>query len=199
MDNIKFQDFYQLLGVDRSSSEEEIRVVCLKLADRFRPDKNPNDILAARRFEQIERAYELLCDPDKRAEYDKAYADNLIQSMKDVPTSLPATGSSYPPFKKDGIIIIAGAIAAAAIATVASTFLSLPGDWMNRIAYAGLYLFKYERDFPGGTDYLIAIDLSVLLLICFLALIYGVLVLMGVISRPVETWRRIKAWFSRWA
>ena len=168
----------------------------MKLGDRFRPEKNPNDIFAARRFEQIERAYGILCDPEKRAEYDKAYSDYLIESMSDVPASSPTSGPSYPSFKKDGALIIASVIATAAIATVASSFLSHNGSWIDRIAYSGLYLFEYEIPHTfGDTAYLIHIDLGVLLLICFLGLIYGVLVFIGALSRPIETWRQIKRWF----
>ena len=65
------EDYYQLLGVNRESSPDEIKKAYRKLALQYHPDKNPNDPSAEERFKQINQAYSVLSDPDKRAHYDR--------------------------------------------------------------------------------------------------------------------------------
>ncbi len=65
------EDYYQLLGVDRSASGDQIKKAYRKLAVKFHPDKNPDDPAAEERFKQIGEAYEVLMDEDKRAAYDR--------------------------------------------------------------------------------------------------------------------------------
>src|SRR6058998_1914549 len=65
------RDYYELLGVDRSASEEDIKKAYRKLAVKFHPDKNPGDHTAEERFKELGEAYEALSDPQKRAAYDQ--------------------------------------------------------------------------------------------------------------------------------
>lgn len=65
------QDYYTLLGVSRSSTEEEIKKAYRKLAIQFHPDRNPNDKKAEEKFKEITEAYETLGDTKKREMYDK--------------------------------------------------------------------------------------------------------------------------------
>src|SRR6058998_1452006 len=65
------RDYYELLGVDRSASEEDIKKAYRKLAVKYHPDKNPGDKTAEERFKEIGEAYEALSDPQKRAAYDQ--------------------------------------------------------------------------------------------------------------------------------
>lgn len=65
------QDYYELLGVSRDASADDIKKAYRKLAVRYHPDKNPGDKTAEEKFKQISEAYEALQDPDKRAAYDR--------------------------------------------------------------------------------------------------------------------------------
>ena len=66
-----YKDYYQILGVSRNASENEIRKAYRKLAMQYHPDRNPNDKQAEERFKEINEAYQVLNDPQKRAHYDR--------------------------------------------------------------------------------------------------------------------------------
>src|SRR5687767_3666466 len=64
-------DYYELLGLRRTASLAEIRRAYQKLARRLHPDLNPGDPVAAERFHAVSRAFEVLSDPQRRAQYDR--------------------------------------------------------------------------------------------------------------------------------
>ncbi|MEO1527577.1 MAG: DnaJ domain-containing protein, partial [Planctomycetota bacterium] len=68
------EDLYQILGVKRSASKDEIKKAHRKLALKFHPDKNPGKE-AQDRFKRIQEAYDVLSDDEKRAAYDRYGAD----------------------------------------------------------------------------------------------------------------------------
>ncbi len=66
-----FIDYYEILGIDKKSSQEEIKKAYRKLARKYHPDLNPNDKEAERKFKEINEANEVLTNPDNRKKYDK--------------------------------------------------------------------------------------------------------------------------------
>lgn len=65
------RDLYEILGVKRGVSQDEIRRAYRRLTKQYHPDRNPDDPSAERRFKEVQEAYEILGDKDKRAEYDR--------------------------------------------------------------------------------------------------------------------------------
>jgi DnaJ-class molecular chaperone len=70
-----FKDYYSTLGVAKTASEKEIKAAFRKLARKFHPDVNPGDKGAESRFKEINEAYEVLGDPEKRKKYDELGAN----------------------------------------------------------------------------------------------------------------------------
>ena len=64
-------DFYTLLGIDRDAGADDIKKAYRKLAMKYHPDRNPGDAEAERKFKEINEAYEVLKDEDKRAAFDR--------------------------------------------------------------------------------------------------------------------------------
>lgn len=64
------RDYYDILGVKRNSSQEEIKKAYKRLAFEYHPDRNPGNPTAEERFKNINEAYQVLSNPDKRAQYD---------------------------------------------------------------------------------------------------------------------------------
>ena len=65
------RDYYEVLGVDKSASADEIKKAYRKKAIQYHPDKNPGDKEAEEKFKEAAEAYEVLSNPDKRARYDQ--------------------------------------------------------------------------------------------------------------------------------
>ena len=65
------RDYYEVLGVTRTATDVEIKSAYRKLAMQFHPDRNPGDHTAEIKFKEINEAYDVLKDADKRAAYDR--------------------------------------------------------------------------------------------------------------------------------
>jgi curved DNA-binding protein len=73
-----YRDYYKVLGVERGATEKDIKSAFRKLAQQYHPDKNPGDTRSEDKFKEINEAYEVLGDQQKRAKYDRLgsrYAD----------------------------------------------------------------------------------------------------------------------------
>ena len=74
-----YTDYYKILGISKTASEEDIKKAYRKLARKLHPDLNPNDKEAHKKFQQINEANEVLSDPEKRKKYDhygEQYGEN---------------------------------------------------------------------------------------------------------------------------
>lgn len=69
------KDYYSILGVPKGSPEKDIKAAYRKLARKYHPDVNPGDKSAEARFKEVNEAYEVLSDPDKRKKYDQYGSD----------------------------------------------------------------------------------------------------------------------------
>ena len=65
------QDLYQTLGIEKNSSDADIKKAYRKLAMKYHPDRNPDDSAAEQKFKSIQKAYAVLSDKQKRAAYDQ--------------------------------------------------------------------------------------------------------------------------------
>ena len=90
-----FIDYYKVLGLDKSASQDDIKKAYRKLARKNHPDLNPNDKEANRKFQQINEANEVLGDPDKRKKYDQygkdwEHADQFEQARQQQRSNRPS-------------------------------------------------------------------------------------------------------------
>ena len=65
------QDYYEVLGLQKGASEDEIKSAFRKQAMKYHPDRNPGDKAAEEKFKEVNEAYSILSDPDKKAKYDR--------------------------------------------------------------------------------------------------------------------------------
>ena len=71
------RDYYQILGISKSASQDEVKKAYRKLAMKYHPDRNPGDQAAETRFKEVSEAYAVLSDPEKRKQYDMFGAEGF--------------------------------------------------------------------------------------------------------------------------
>ena len=92
------RDFYAILGVGRDATEVDIKKTYRKLAVKYHPDKNPNNKEAENKFKEINEAYEVLSDADKRKKYDQ-FGENWNRVNEQAPP--PGGGGQYQYYSND--------------------------------------------------------------------------------------------------
>src|SRR5882672_8938380 len=90
-----FRDYYSTLGVAKTSTEKEIKTAYRKLARKHHPDVNPGDKAAESRFKEINEAYEVLGDPEKRKKYDELGANWRMYEQAGAGAG-PGAGAGFP-------------------------------------------------------------------------------------------------------
>jgi len=89
------QDYYELLGVNRTASADDIKKAFRKLAMQHHPDRNPGNKEAERKFKDVNHAYDILKDPDKRAAYDRYGAAAFEGGMPGGPGGFQGQGFDF--------------------------------------------------------------------------------------------------------
>ena len=94
---MQYKDYYKILGVDKQASEKEIKKAYRKLANRYHPDKNPDDKAAEEKFKEIAEAYEVLSDTEKRKKYEQLGANWEAFQQSGFDSSQFQRGGPYGP------------------------------------------------------------------------------------------------------
>ena len=101
------KDYYKILGVNRNASEKEVKRAYRQLARKYHPDINPGDKSAEAKFKEINEAYEILSDADKRKKYDQfgdnwQYAEQFAKAGQGTPWG-STRGGTYTTFDFGGL------------------------------------------------------------------------------------------------
>src|SRR5579862_1269609 len=92
---VEFKDYYKVLGVERTASHDDIRKAFRKLARQYHPDVAKDKKRSEEKFKEINEAYEVLGDAEKRKKYDELGADWKHGARREPPTGQPGGGRAY--------------------------------------------------------------------------------------------------------
>jgi curved DNA-binding protein CbpA len=90
-----FTNYYIVLGVKNTASFEEIKSAYRELAKKYHPDKNPGNKAAEDFFKEVQQAYAVLSNPEKRKKFDLKFSYGTTQETRKRPGSAPFTGNAY--------------------------------------------------------------------------------------------------------
>ena len=91
------RDYYEVLGVSRAATDNELKSSYRKLALKYHPDRNPGDKVAEEKFKEAAEAYAVLCDPEKRGLYDR-FGHQAVSSSSGGPGFDPSVFSEFGDF-----------------------------------------------------------------------------------------------------
>ncbi|XP_018795015.1 PREDICTED: J domain-containing protein isoform X2 [Bactrocera latifrons] len=147
------EDFYGMLNCDENSSVEQIQAEYKVLALQYHPDKNDGDKDAEAKFQRLKEAKETLCDPEKRANYDKWRNSGIAMSYKNWLGMKEHVGQSMhwaTPKTKDRMLPEAGATTGAGGSGGLSA--ASPNPAHRRASEGGAALYYGNRKTEWGTE-----------------------------------------------
>jgi curved DNA-binding protein len=92
---MEFKDYYAILGVPKTASQKEVKQAFRKLARKFHPDVNPGDKSSEAKFKEVNEAYEVIGDPDKRKKYDELGSNWKMYEQAQRPGGGSGAGSPF--------------------------------------------------------------------------------------------------------
>lgn len=84
------RDYYEVLGVSKGASDDEIKKAFRKMSKKYHPDLNPNNKEAEKKFKEVNEAYQVLSDPEKKSKYDQFGHEVLTRTSERAAVALTA-------------------------------------------------------------------------------------------------------------
>lgn len=146
---MKSADYYQLLGISRSASQEALRHAFRKLVADSHPDHNPDDAQAHERTRQLIEAYKILSDPDSKRKYDASLRnDTIFYESSPVVIQNRAYGSIY-----DAVTSFIALFLVVAITLIFVNAIASCGNCVNGVKNFGLYNYIQSNDMPKSENF----------------------------------------------